>query len=129
ELSPNGDKKSLYLFAALSLLILIVAIINYVNLATADVATRSREIGIRKTAGALRFSLIIQFLTESILTCALSGILGIIMILFFLPSFNAFTNKNLILFSGNNAGFLLLYLLVIVLVGLLAGAYPAFYLS
>jgi putative ABC transport system permease protein len=129
ELSLNGDKKSLYLFSTLSLLILIVAIINYVSLATANVAIRSREIGIRKSAGALRFSLIIQFLTESILTCALSGILGLIMILFFLPSVNAFTNKDLILFSANDAGFLLLYLLVIVLVGLIAGAYPAFYLS
>jgi putative ABC transport system permease protein len=111
------------------LFILIIACINYVNLTTARSSLRAREIGIRKVSGAVRGSLIRQFLTESILVSLLAAIVAVVIAQLVLPAINSITEKNLSLLSQGNYFILLLIIGFAVLLGVIAGFYPAIYLS
>jgi len=129
ELSPPGNIQYVYIFSAVALFILLIACINFMNLTTARSANRAKEVGIRKVLGTEKKNLISQFLTESTLLGVLSLILGILGAYLALPLFNDVADKSMsiqVLFSP-----MILPLLIAlpVIVGLLAGSYPAFYLS
>ena len=121
-----SDIKYVYLFSAIAALILFIACINYVNLATAKATDRAKEVGIRKAVGALRKQLFTQFIGESIVITLLGFALGYLLAHGMLPLFNALTGKN---FSSQlllDPIFFILSLSVLIPIGILAGAYPAF---
>jgi len=128
EFEPNGDIKYVYIFSAIALFILILAMVNFMNLSTARSADRSKEVGIRKVLGSLRIYLIRQFLTESILITTISIIVAVLLAILFLPYFNNLAQKS-ISFPFSNPVFWISLILYAVLIGFLAGIYPAFFLS
>lgn len=115
------------LFSSIALLILLIAGINFMNLSTARASRRLKEIGIKKVVGAGRSNLIFQHLTESVLMSFLAGVLAVILVILLLPQFNQLTGKSLAL--SLNGSFLFSLLTIIFSTGLIAGSYPAFYLS
>ena len=129
EMSPNSDVAYLYIFASVALLILIVAAINFINLSTAQGARRAKEVGVRKVLGSLRQQLVGQFLTEAILLCVFAVILAISLAEFFLPTFKTLVDRNLDIAWRNNSLLWLGVLGLTLLLGGLAGSYPAFALS
>ncbi len=124
----QGDINQVYIFAAIALLILIVASINYINLSTARAVKRAKEVGIRKTAGAQKGSLIFQFLGESVIITFISTFIAILFIELLLPFINQMLSLNLEMNLANWSLTLGLVILIFVL-GFLSGSYPAFYLS
>lgn len=129
ELGNNGSMAYVIAFSVTALLILIVAIFNFMNLATARSEKRAREVGVRKTSGARRHQLIFQFLLESLLLTLLSVFIAAILVELILPAFNSFTGKSLDLDSFGLAGSVLLMVLITFVVGILSGSYPSFFLS
>jgi putative ABC transport system permease protein len=129
ELKANSDKSYIYIFGTVALFVLIIAGINYVNLTTARSSLRAREIGIRKVSGAVRGALIRQFLIESILISLLAAIVALILAQLLLPTINNITGKNLSLFPQGNYLILLLIVGFAILLGAIAGFYPALFLS
>ena len=129
ELEPNSSVTYVYIFSVIAALILLIACVNFMNLSTARSAGRAKEVGIRKVAGSTRRHLISQFLTESMLLSLFSLLLGLAIALVLLPLFNSVAGKQLhpgMLFSIH---FLPVLFALAILVGLIAGSYPAFYLS
>ena len=126
---PNGNKMYITIFAAIGIFILLIASINYMNLATAKYVKRAKEVGIRKVLGSSRGSLISQFLTESILIALISLILSYIAIILLLPVFNFLADKSLNYTDLFNPLFIIALFGITLLVGILSGTYPAFYLS
>ncbi|WP_160143715.1 ABC transporter permease [Chryseolinea soli] len=129
ELDAPGDKTHLYIFGSIGLLILAMACINYMNLATARSIRRSKEVGLRKTLGVSKAMLITQFLGESFLMTGIAMVLAMILFAVFLSTFNMLTLKNFDLLVVGQNKTLYLLLVLFVTVGILAGSYPAFYLS
>lgn len=129
EMQPTGHATTIYLFLAVAILILAIAGINFMNLATARSAQRAREVGLRKVLGAYRSTLVQQFLGEALLLTALSVFLAILLIHTALPVFNNLTGITLTSAFLSLPGFWLLMAGIGLTVGLLAGSYPAFYLS
>lgn len=129
ELSPNNSIQYVYLFLSIGLFILLIAIFNFINLTTARSAKRAREVGVRKVIGSTRFELVFQFLSESLLTTFFALLAGIGLVYFLLPIFNALAAKNLYFAQLVNVSSVLYLLTGTGLVGLLAGLYPALYLS
>jgi len=127
ELEPNGDKLYVYVFAFVGLFILLIAAINYINLSTAKSSLRTKEVGIRKVSGAMRSSLVKQFLFESLVTCFISSILAIIIAQLLIPIINDITLKQLSVIG--NPLTLVFLIIAALLVGLVAGLFPALYLS
>lgn len=125
----SADKKYAYVFITIALLILLVACINYINLATAKSASRAREIGLRKTFGGIRSQLVVQFLSESFLLVVLATTLAILLVALFIPAFNHITTKTFTIYSLFDPVMLLIVLGVVILVTLLAGSYPALFVS
>jgi len=124
----GGNKTFVFILTSIAILILIIACINFMNLATARASDRAREVGVRKTLGSLKSQLIFQFLSESIVIAFVSMIIALIVLQIVLPSFNDITNLHL------SIGFKDVKLIAGIvsfslLVGLLAGIYPAFFLS
>ncbi len=124
----EGRIKFVRLFTLIAWIILFIACINFMNLATARSEKRAREVGVRKTLGAGRKRLMIQFLAESFIMAVASGLLAILIVPLILPAFNSLVQKELALNIGNPLHFLSLFGITL-LCGLLAGSYPAFYLS
>ena len=129
ELAPNGDIRYVYLLSVIALFILVIACINYISLATARSLWRAKEVGMRKSFGARRIELIRQFLGESTLLALLALVVSIGFVFIALPFFNAFTGKELGLGMQNVFYLTALLLGIVILVGVGAGSYPAFYLS
>lgn len=129
ELEPNSDVQYLYTFGCIALFIMLLACINFMNLSTARSASRAKEVGIRKAVGAPYNRLIIQFLLESYIYIIIAVIISILLIIPLLPVFNFFTHKHLIFSSLFHPVFVGVTFVCIILSGLLAGSYPAFYLS
>jgi len=129
EPEPVSDVGYVYVFSVVALFVLLIACVNFMNLATARSALRAKEVGLRKVLGAYRTQLVRQFLGESLLLSALAALVAMVVVELALPIFNSLTGKELstdYFASPTLAGLLLLITLV---VGLLAGSYPAFVLS
>lgn len=118
-----------YIFSAIALFVLLIACINFMNLSTARSANRAREIGLRKTAGASRRAVIVQFFGESVLLALISMVFALLIVISILPVFNNISGKELELNSLFSLKFILSMLLVTVLAGFISGIYPALYLS
>jgi putative ABC transport system permease protein len=125
ELEPGGNGNYVYIFGAIAIFMLAVACINFINLSTAGASKRAKEVGVRKVAGSGKFQLISQFLSESILITLFALIIAFLLIEITLPAFNNISGKHL---SFNIKPMLALGALGL-LVGIIAGIYPAFYLS
>jgi len=128
EWQANGSITLVYTFSAVALVVLLIAVVNFMNLTTARSSQRAREVGVRKVVGASRRQLIAQFLGESVLLTALAMLLAVAIVEVALPAFAAFLEKPLAFSPANPSTFGLLAVAVLS-VGLLAGSYPAFYLS
>ncbi len=129
EVKPASDPKFLYIFGGIAILIIVIAAINFMNLSTAQAAKRAKEVGIKKVSGSSRKMLVKQFLAESILLSFLSLIIAILIIELTLPYFNNLLRSNLFLDYFGTWYTIPGLLFITILVGLLAGSYPAFYLS
>jgi putative ABC transport system permease protein len=129
EIQANSDIRYIYISSAIALFIILLACINYMNLATARSVKRAMEIGVRKTLGAPKSSLVRQFLSESILVAIFALIVAFLLAQLALPAFNDFMDKSLTISSIENLDIIGLFLGITLLVGLIAGSYPAFYLS
>ncbi|HLX65833.1 MAG TPA: FtsX-like permease family protein, partial [Puia sp.] len=129
EMEPNGNINYIYIFSFIAILILVIACVNFMNLSTARSANRAKEVGIRKVSGSTKGHLIVQFLTESILLSFFSLLLALGFALLLLPMFNQLAGKELHAGSLFSLRFLSLLVILVFLVGCLAGSYPAFYLS
>jgi putative ABC transport system permease protein len=129
EIEPNGNATYVYIFTVIALGILVIACINFMNLATARSAKRAREVGVRKTLGSNRGLLIMQFLSESIFLTFIALFLALVTTKLMLPYYNTIIEKQLFLGTLIQAKTLPLILLFTVIVGVLAGLYPAFILS
>ncbi len=128
ELSPNGSIQYVWIFSAAALFILLIACVNFMNLSTARSSIRAKEIGVRKVLGSMRSNLVNQFLVESVLMAGLAFLVGILLAQFALPYYNNLADKQLTL-PFASIPFWSISLLSMLGVGLLAGSYPAFYLS
>ncbi len=128
EVNANGNIQYVYIFAVVAVFLLAIACVNFMNLATARSANRAKEVGVRKALGSERSALVGQFLTESVMLSFFSLALAIFMAYLALPLFNNLASK-LIEFPVANGWFWLAVLLTGGMVGLMAGSYPAFFLS
>ena len=125
--TPSGNRNHIYALIFIGGLILAIACINFMNLATARSAERAREVGVRKVMGSLRGQLVAQFLTEAVLLSVLGTVLAVGCAYLLLPSFNLLVDKKLVLaFNGSFATGLAI---VALFIGIAAGLYPAFVLS
>lgn len=129
NIEPPGDIAYVYLLSIVSIFIILIACINFMNLATARSTGRAKEVGIRKTVGAPKKRLVSQFLTESVIISAISTVLAIGAIFLALPFFNQITEKSITNDYLLSPIYLLGMLVIVVLVGVIAGSYPAFYLT
>ncbi|MFT3678992.1 MAG: ABC transporter permease [Ferruginibacter sp.] len=129
ELGVNGNIQYVYIFSAVALFVLLLACVNFMNLSTARSANRAKEVGIRKVLGTEKRSLISQFLTESTLMALISLVLAVLVVWTAIGYFNDLSGKELSIKDLLKPGYLAILLLLPVAVGLLAGSYPAFYLS
>lgn len=125
----TADIKYIYVFITIAILILMVAGINYINLSTAKSAGRAREIGLRKTFGGIRSQLFFQFMLESFVLVLLSSFVAILLVILFTPQFNHLTGKTFTIGHILNGPTLLIIGGVIIFVTLLAGSYPALFVS
>jgi putative ABC transport system permease protein len=125
----SADKKYIYVFITIAFLVLLVACINYINLATAKSATRAREIGLRKTFGGIRSQLFVQFMSESLVLVLISTLVAILLVMLFMPSFNHMTGKTFTPAYLLDPLMLLILAGIIVFVTLLAGSYPALFVA
>jgi len=129
DITPVGSTTYLYILASIALFTLLIACINFMNLSTARSSKRSAEVGIRKVLGAGKTSLLKQFLGESLLMSILAFAIALIIALLLLPAFSKVSGRNLSLDFGKEWFIVAGFLALSIITGLLAGSYPAFYLS
>jgi putative ABC transport system permease protein len=129
EFEQNGNIQHVYLFSFIAFLILLIAIINFMNLSTSRAAKRAKEVGLRKALGAYKSMLVVQFMGEAILTSGLALVISVGLIYLALPWFNQLTGKNIVLDLTHNLPLVGAMVLLGIVVGLLAGSYPALVLS
>lgn len=125
----NSDIKYVYILAAIGLFILLIACINFMNLATARSTGRAKEVGLRKTLGSFRSHLISQFLAESVIYTLIAAVLSVSAVYLLLPLFNLLAGKELTFAAVLSAPFVVSIIALVIIVGLIAGSYPAFYLT
>jgi putative ABC transport system permease protein len=126
---PGSEIKYIYIFSAIGIFILVIACINFMNLSTARSAGRAKEVGLRKTLGSQRTQMVFQFLSESFIYSVVAIVMAVGLSYLLLPQFNELAGKNLTLDVLLHPQFLVAALLLVVFVGLIAGSYPAFYLT
>ncbi len=124
----HGSEKMVYIFMSIAILILLIACINFMNLATARATDRSKEVGLRKVLGAVRRQLTWQFILESVLFTTLATVLAVILLQFLMPAYTAFLGYKLPSY-WSNIWFYVFIAGIIIVVGLFAGSYPALMLS
>lgn len=129
EIQPTGNMAYVRIFGAVGLFILLIACINYMNLATARSGKRAREVGLRRVVGGNRSQLVQQFLGESVMLSLFALLGALVLVDLFLPSFNDMMDLQLNLDFSQQPVLIPLLLLVVLVVGLVSGSYPAFYLS
>ncbi len=129
ELEPSGDIAYIYIFAVIGLFILIIAAINFMNLSTAKSSGRAREVGLRKTLGSLKTQLIGQFLIESTVYSFIAMVLALVLVVVLLPQFNLLAGKDLSFNVLVSPAMVAAWFGLVLLIGILAGSYPAFFLT
>ena len=129
EIEANSDIVYVYIFSAIAFFILLIACINFMNLSTARSSVRAREVGMRKVVGAHRMHLIRQFLSESILLALIALVIAVVLVKIALPLFSGFVDRDLSLSLTGDLGVLARLLLIALIVGIVAGSYPAVFLS
>ena len=129
DLAKRGDIRYVYVFSLTGILILLIACINFMNLSTARSSMRAREVGMRKVVGARRFTLVGQFFCESVLSSLIALLIAVAIVFISLATFNALTGKNMSLGFADNMLTFAFFFLIAVFTGILAGSYPAVYLS
>ena len=129
EAEAGGDISYIYIFASVAVFMLVIACINYMNLATARSVNRAREVGVRKVMGSQRRQLIAQFITESVVIALAAMVLSLLLIYALLPSFNTLANKSLPFSFILQTPVLASLIGIALFVGVVGGSYPAFYLS
>jgi putative ABC transport system permease protein len=122
----RGNYQFLMIMMGLSLLILILSIVNYINLATASAVKRAKEVGVRKISGASKGDIVSQFLFETVLTTSFSILLALVIVELTLPYYNNFLNKNIVLLASQ---FYIQLILIFIITILTAGLFPAIYIS
>lgn len=127
--SANGNLNYIYIFSAVALLILVIASFNFMNLSIARALKRAKEVGLRKVIGATRYQLIGQFLGETLVLITISMVLGVILLELFIPFFNSLMDLPLEINYFGSGGFWPILLAIGLFTALLAGVYPAVYLS
>ena len=126
--SDIGDRKYVYVFSIIALFILFIACVNFMNLSTARSTTRAKEVGMRKTVGASRRQLIMQFFGESLFLTSIACVFALILVTFLLPAFNQITGKQLKL-DLIDVQLVIGLIIIVLLTAVTAGSYPAIYLS
>jgi putative ABC transport system permease protein len=129
ELTPGSDIQYVYIFSVIGIFILLLACINFMNLSTARSAGRAREVGVRKVMGAQKSALVAQFIGESTIYALLALVLSLLIAALSLPTFNELSGKNLSAFSLFEPTFFMAAFAIALVVGLISGTYPAFYLT
>ena len=129
DLEGNGNAEYVYIFSGIALMILLIACVNFMNLSTARSSNRAKEVGVRKVLGSLRANLIQQFLTESFLISFIALVIAILVAWLLLPYFNQLAGKEISAAALLQPSMLLSLIVLMLIVGLLAGSYPAFFLS
>ena len=129
ELEANGDMQYVYIFGSLAIFTILLACINFTNFSTAASAKRSREVGIRKVLGTIKTQLITQFLIESVLLSCCALLIAFLLIYLVLPPFNYLSGKNIDILSFFHFKTIATVIVFMILTGIAAGIYPAFYLS
>jgi putative ABC transport system permease protein len=129
EINPNGDIKYIYIFSVIAVFILLIACVNFMNLATARSANRSKEVGVRKVVGASRNQLVGQFLGESLLFSFLALVASFLAVKFTLPFFNSLTGKEINFMELGNPVLVGSVIFILFFVGLISGGYPAIFVS
>lgn len=129
EPEPTGSITYVYIFGIVAIFLVLIAAMNYMNLATARSARRAREVGLRKVVGSRRSPLVLQFLSESVVFTLIALIISIILIIVLLPKFNEFAGKSFTLQILYSPAVILSLLGVVIIVGFFGGSYPAFFLS
>jgi putative ABC transport system permease protein len=129
ELDGNGNDEIVYTFTVIALLILLIACVNFMNLSTARSSNRAKEVGVRKVLGSLKKNLVQQFLTESLLISFIALIFAILIVWLLLPYFDQLAGKNIHASTLFQPKMLMPLIVLMLIVGLLAGSYPAFLLS
>jgi putative ABC transport system permease protein len=129
ELEPNGDIQYVYIFGSLAIFTILLACINFTNLSTAASAKRAREVGIRKVLGTVKIQLIFQFLIESVLISCCALLIAFLLIYLVLPSFNHLSGKQIDISFFFHFKAITTITVFMILIGLAAGIYPAFFLS
>jgi putative ABC transport system permease protein len=129
ELWGNGNMQFVYIFSAVAVFILLIACVNFMNLSTARSSNRAKEVGVRKVLGSLRKNLIQQFLTESVLISFIALLFSIVIAWMLLPYFNQLAGKSIHVNALFQPSMLASLVALMLAVGLLAGSYPAFFLS
>jgi putative ABC transport system permease protein len=129
EPEPTGSITYVYIFGIVAIFLILIAAMNYMNLATARSASRAREVGMRKVSGSQRLPLVLQFLSESVVFTIISLILSLVILIILLPKFNLLAGKSYDLGVVFSPVVFISMLAVIIIVGVLGGSYPAFFLS
>ncbi|MDB5133497.1 MAG: Cell division protein FtsX [Mucilaginibacter sp.] len=129
DLGNKGDIKIVYIFSAIAIFILLIACVNFMNLSTARSSSRAREVGVRKVLGSPRKYLIAQFLTESVMVTLAGAIIAVLLAWAFLPLFNQMSAKELTITPQIIGWLAPVMVIFIIIVGCIAGSYPALYLS
>jgi putative ABC transport system permease protein len=129
EVEPTGNILYVYIFSAIAVFVLLIACINFMNLTSARAVKRAKEVGLRKVVGARKNQLVRQFLGESLLLSLFSTSVAVILVIFFMPLFNKLTGKAIALSFLANPSFVLGIAAIAFVVGVIAGIYPAFFLS
>ncbi|MBL6447857.1 ABC transporter permease [Fulvivirga sp. 29W222] len=129
EAEEGGDISYIYIFAAVAVFMLVIASINYMNLATARSTQRAKEVGVRKVMGAGKGQLVSQFMIESLVMSFVALVMSMLLIYIFLPAFNNLANKQIEITYLFQSQVLLILVGVTFIIGIIGGSYPAFYLS
>lgn len=127
--TDQGDIKNLYIFAAIGFFVIVLACVNFINLSTAQAAKRAKEIGVRKVMGSEKGQLVQQFLLEAFFFSLIAVLIALILVVILLPYFNQISGKSINWDMMLNSQYLLIITGLVIIITLLAGSYPAFYLA
>jgi len=129
QIEQGGDIKYIYIFSTVALFMLLVACINFMNLATVTAAKRAKEIGIKKVLGSQKKQLIAQFMTETLMATTIAMLLAILLLMVFLPLFNSLSGKELQIIYLLQPSLIIGFIVLTLVIALFAGGYPAFFLA